>query len=59
MKPAAPDYAGLAERLNGLFRKCNDMPELNPAAMVALLELRNMAPDLVDALRRADADRHE
>lgn len=51
--------ADLANRVEGAYRKCSDLRERNngdgtftidAAKMMALIELRNLAPDVVLAL---------
>lgn len=53
----------LAARVEGAYRKCSDLRERNngdgtftidAAKMMALLQLRNLAPDVVSALLRED-----
>ena len=53
----------LAARVEGAYRKCSDLRERNngdgtftidAAKMIALIELRNLAPDVVLALIKSD-----
>ena len=53
----------LAARVEGAYRKCSDLRERNngdgtftidAAKMMALIELRNLAPDVVLALIKSD-----
>lgn len=55
----------LAARVEGAYRKCSDLRERNNgdgtftisgANMIALIELRNLAPDVVLALLREEAE---
>lgn len=43
----------LIDKAQRLYDACKDFPEKDPAAMMALIELRNLVPDLLDQLRRA------
>ena len=53
--------ADLAERVQQAFKRCNDCPEaawkdgyvlVKPDAFMAMLELRNMCPEIVMALEK-------
>lgn len=43
----------LIDRAQALYDKCKDFPELDPAGMAALLDLRNLVPDLLAEMRRS------
>ncbi len=45
----------LAARAQALYDKCKIAPERDAGAMVALIELRNLTPDLIAALNHAAA----
>lgn len=40
----------LAQRLQVVFDRCKEFPENTPGGFMALLELRNMMPDVIAAL---------
>ena len=57
------EFTDLAARVEGAYRKCSDLRERNngdgtftidAAKMMALIELRNLAPDVVLALIKSD-----
>lgn len=50
-----PTPAELIEKAQQLYDRCKAFPERDPAGMMALLELRNLVPDLITQLR-ADAE---
>ena len=57
------EFTDLAARVEGAYRKCSDLRERNngdgtftigAAKMMALIELRNLAPEVVLALLREE-----
>lgn len=54
--PSGP--AKLAADLRAAYEKCKQWPEDTPAGQVALLEIRNMVPEIISVLERC-AEHHK
>lgn len=59
-EPLTPDeLSDLADRAEMLYDKCKLFPEKSPGGQIAMIELRNLAPELIAAVRAFARDKQE